>query len=119
MVEFGTYIKENGKWAFHSNWEEGLKQEVKSVEVDKSILDSYTGNYGTPKNANSFKFSNDGEKLIFSTMGRDFPLTAFSNNIFKLDIDEALFIFGRDESGQISYVDIIAHNTSNRAEKIK
>ena len=119
LVGLQVLIKEDGKWVGILESSENL-EERKVVVVDKSILDEYNGTYKSEMSGNVYTISNDGKNLIFTQKdGENEILIPQSECSFYREGESPTIVFGRNNTGKVSFYTYIDKNTIGVVNKIK
>jgi Domain of unknown function (DUF4440)/Domain of unknown function (DUF3471) len=114
-----TWLKRQGRWQVVARHYSRVPLERKVIKLDAKIYDEYIGEYEL---APSFVFSvfKDGESLFGQAAGQPkMELHPESEIVFFLKEPPALFLFVRNEKGQVAQMLTIQDGRVTAAKKIK
>jgi ketosteroid isomerase-like protein len=114
-----TWLKSQGRWQVVARHYSRVPIERKAISLDTKIYDAYAGEYELAPGF-AFHIFRDGESLFGQAPDQPkFELHPESESVFFLKEPPALFLFLRNETGQVAQMLTIQDGRVASAKKIK
>lgn len=114
-----TFLKRQGRWQVVARHYSRLPPERKTVKLDPKVFDAYVGQYELAPNF-AFTVTKEADKLMSQVTGQPkFELRPESEIGFFIKDISALFIFMRDEKGEVNQLITIQDGRVLSAKRIK
>jgi len=114
-----TWLKRQGRWQVVARHYSRVPIERKAIKPDAKIYDAYAGEYELAPGL-AFSVFKEGEGLFFQATGQPkMELHSESEVVFFLKEPPALFLFIRNEKGQVAQMLTIQDGRVTAAKKVK
>jgi len=114
-----TWLKRQGRWQVVARHYSRAPIERKAIKLDAKIYDAYVGEYELAPGFASSVFK-ESESLFFQATGQPrMELHPESEVVFFLKEPPSLFLFIRNEKGQVSQMLTIQDGRVTAAKKVK
>ena len=93
---------------------------ARGIQLPSAVLDAYVGQYGTEGETGRRTVTRDGERLLLSSLtgARPLPFRALTEATFGLENGQMYLVFGRDATGQVSYLDVLQREQASRLARL-
>lgn len=118
IIGLEVFVNDSKKWVSVLTTTEEVNEKRKPIELDKSILDEYTGTYISSRTGNVFTINNDGKNLISTLGDEDSIYIPQSEYSFYKDRFAQSITFGRDKTGTVMFFTYIKGNKCTVMNKV-